>query len=128
MLLDTNAFIWAAIEPGRLGAAERVVHDSRNVLLLSAVSSWEIAIKAGTGRLTLPDRAAVWVAREARTLGCTLVDIEHVHALAVEGLPRLHGDPFDRLLVAQAKLLKVPLVTADAALAGYGVEVIAADG
>jgi len=126
LLLDTNVFLDAAFRPDRLRSSRAQLEDHRNVLLLSAATSWEIAIKSGTGRLSLPDPARSWVPRHARALGCTLLDITHDVAVAVAELPLHHRDPFDRLLIAQALALRVPIVTSDPAFAAYGVEVIAA--
>lgn len=125
VLLDTHAFLWANAEPDRLGRQRPLVEDDRTELLLSAASSWEIAIKVGLGRLALPDPPARYVPDRIRTLGLTPVPVEHAHALAVASLPPVHRDPFDRVLVAQAMLLSVPLLTADPVFEGYRVEVLA---
>ncbi len=121
LLLDTHVFLWANAEPARLAEQRAVLADPENELLLSAASAWEIAIKHGLGRLPLPESPVTWVPSRARALGCTLVTIEHQHALAVGQLPPLHRDPFDRLLVAQAAALGATLVTADRILADYPV-------
>lgn len=125
ILLDTHAFLWANAEPDRLGRQRQLVEDDRTELLLSAATSWEIAIKVGLGRLALPDPLARYVPDRIRALGLTPLPVEHAHALAVASLPPVHRDPFDRVLVAQAMLLSVPLLTADAVFEGYGVEVLA---
>jgi PIN domain nuclease of toxin-antitoxin system len=124
VLLDTHVFLWLLTEPERLGEHLRVVEDRRNVLLVSAVSSWEIAIKHALGRLPLPEPPARYVPERLRAIGAETLAIEHTHALAVAALPPLHGDPFDRLLVAQAGLLEVPIITADPAVAEYRVETL----
>lgn len=127
-LLDTHVWLWMLAEPERLGAAAPMVRDPRSVLLLSAVSSWEIAIKYGQGRLDLPEPPASFVPERMRSSGVTALAVEHAHALAVAELPMHHRDPFDRLLVAQALLEGVPIVTADPAFAAYDVELIRAGG
>lgn len=124
VLLDTHVFLWLLTEPERLGEHLRVVEDRRNALLVSAVSSWEIAIKHALGRLPLPEPPERYVPERLRAIGAEALAIEHTHALAVAALPPLHGDPFDRLLVAQAGLLAVPIVTADPAVAQYPVETL----
>lgn len=126
VLLDTHIFLWALTEPKRLGRHMPLVEDRRNTLLVSAVTSWEIAIKYGLGRLDLPERPERYVPERLRRLGAEPLAIEHGHALAVAGLPTLHRDPFDRLLVAQAGLLGVPILTADPQLAQYGVQTLMA--
>lgn len=124
VLLDTHAFLWLNGEPERLGDQLVVLEDPRTELLVSAVSSWEIAIKNGLGRLPLPEPPERYVPERMRRIGARGVAIEHTHALAVAALPPLHRDPFDRLLVAQAGLLAVPIVTADPSIAQYSVEIL----
>ena len=121
LLLDTHVFLWLLAEPERLGAQLALVQDPAVELLVSAASSWEIAIKHGLGRLRLPEPPERYVPDRIRAIGATPLAIEHEHALAVAVLPGLHGDPFDRLLVAQAKLLDIEILTADSAIARYPV-------
>ncbi len=127
LLLDTHIFLRVHTEPERLGKHLSLVEDQRNELLLSAVSSWEIAIKYAIGRLPLPESPERYVPDRMRAIGARGLPIEHSHALAVAALAPLHGDPFDRLLVAQAGLLDVPILTADAAVAAYPVRTIVVD-
>jgi PIN domain nuclease of toxin-antitoxin system len=122
LLLDTHAFLWLHAEPERLGSHLSTVRDHANDLLVSAASSWEIAIKHGQGRLRLPDPPEWYVPELIRRIGAQSLAIEHSHALAVAALPPLHGDPFDRLLVAQARTLDATVVTADRQIVQYEVE------
>jgi PIN domain nuclease of toxin-antitoxin system len=124
ILLDTHIFLWLNTEPERLGERLALVEDDGNALLVSAASSWEIAIKYGLGRLPLPEAADRYVPERLRALGAEAIAIEHSHALAVAGLPKLHRDPFDRLLVAQAGLLDIPILTADPQIAAYPVHTL----
>jgi PIN domain nuclease of toxin-antitoxin system len=124
VLLDTHVFLWLHTEPERLGEQLPVVEDERNELLLSAASSWEIAIKHGLGRLPLPEPPQRYVPARLRAIGARALPVEHTHALAVAALEPLHRDPFDRLLVAQAGLLDVPILTADPLLARYPVQAL----
>jgi PIN domain nuclease of toxin-antitoxin system len=124
LLLDTHIFLWLHTEPERLAEHLPLVEDRRNELLLSAASSWEIAIKYAIGRLTLPEAPERYVPERMRAIGARGLPIEHTHALAVATLPQMHGDPFDRLLVAQAGLLDVPILTADAIVAKYPVQTL----
>jgi PIN domain nuclease of toxin-antitoxin system len=119
ILLDTRVFLWLQTDPERLGDRLPIVEDRRTELLLSAVSSWEIAIKYGLDRLPLPEPPEHYVPDRMRAIGARGVAIEHSHALAVSALPPLHHDPFDRLLVAQSRVLDIPILTADPAVAQY---------
>jgi PIN domain nuclease of toxin-antitoxin system len=124
VLLDTHVFLWLHTDPERLGEHLPLLEDRRNELLVSAASSWEIAIKYGLGQLALPEAPERYVPERLRLIDAKPLAIEHTHALAVAGLPRLHRDPFDRLLVAQAGLLDVPIVTADPQIAQYAVRTL----
>lgn len=121
ILLDTHVFLWMQTEPERLGEQLPAVEDMRNELLVSAVVSWEIAIKYVLGRLPLPEHPQHYVPARLRAIGAEALAVEHTHALAVADLPMLHGDPFDRLLVAQARALDVQILTADPVIAQYPV-------
>ena len=124
-LLDTHVWLWMLGDPDRIRpdlAAE--LRESRTRLLLSAASSWEIAIKWAVGRLPLPEPPATYVPSRMQRTNVESLAVTHSHALQVATLPRHHGDPFDRLLVAQAQLEGVPLVTVDSALDAYDVETV----
>ncbi len=122
--LDTHVFLWLNTEPKRLGEQLQLVEDQRTELLVSAVSSWEIAIKHGLGRLPLPEPPERYVPDRIRAIGAAGVGIEHGHALAVASLPALHRDPFDRLLIAQGTALSATILTADAIVARYPAETL----
>jgi PIN domain nuclease of toxin-antitoxin system len=124
LLLDTHVFLWLQTEPERLGKHLAQVEDPRAELIVSAVVSWEIAIKYRLGHLDLPETPDRYVPARLRAIGATALAIEHTHALAVSTLPPLHRDPFDRLLVAQSKLLGVPILTADPELARYPIQTL----
>lgn len=128
LLLDTHVFLWLNQAPDRLGAHYDVVADAATELLLSPASSWELAIKTALGRLSLPDPVELYVPSRMAAAGVASVPIEHHHALLVARLPMHHRDPFDRLLVAQATVLGVPILTADPALEVYDVEVLRVTG
>ena len=121
LLLDTHVFLWLQTVPERLGEHAALVTDVSNELVVSAASSWEIAIKHEIGRLQLPEAPARYVPSRIRIIGARALAIEHSHALAVATLPPLHRDPFDRMLVAQAQLEGLTLLTADEAVARYPV-------
>jgi PIN domain nuclease of toxin-antitoxin system len=112
--------LWSALHPKRLSAAARkLLNDPRNELFFSAASLWEIAIKKALGREDFRVEARL-LRRNLIENGYTELPITGEHAVNVEGLPRLHKDPFDRLLLAQAHSESITLVTADEQLAGYG--------
>lgn len=124
-LLDTHVFLWALLDSPRLSQSARdILVDARWTLLFSAVSSLEMAIKVRNGRLRLPAPLSRYLPTKFRELGLTPLPVEHSHSFRVSELPLHHRDPFDRLLVAQAQLENVPLISADAQLHAYDVEVI----
>jgi PIN domain nuclease of toxin-antitoxin system len=124
LLLDTHVFLWTQSDPERLKARRELIEDTHNTLLVSAVTAWEIAIKCGLGRLDLPEPPRRYVPERLRRLDAQAIAIEHAHVLAVAELPPLHRDPFDRLLVAQAKLLDAAIVTADPRVTQYEVQTL----
>ena len=121
-LLDTHVWLWMIAERERFSVeVAALLENSANDLLLSAVSSWEIAIKHSVGKLTLPAPPAKYVPEQIAKTGVTPLPVEHSHALRVASLPPHHRDPFDRLLVAQAMSEKLTLVTRDEVFGRYGV-------
>jgi len=127
VLVDTHVWLWLQSDPDRLPASVRDMVEDRGVeLLLSAASAWEIAIKYRLGKLLLPQEPATYVPDRMRRSGTTPLSVEHAHVLRVSELPDHHRDPFDRLLVAQAQILDVPIVTADSQFERYQVTVLQA--
>jgi PIN domain nuclease of toxin-antitoxin system len=125
-LLDTNIFLWCiAGRKSRLSRrAARVVEDEDTELLLSAVSLWEIALKAHTGKLEVPEEKSFFQ-EQMGLLGIQFaLPVEASHVFELFGLPDHHRDPFDRLLVAQCISERIPLIASDAAISRYPVEVI----
>ncbi|AEH09999.1 MULTISPECIES: type II toxin-antitoxin system VapC family toxin [Protofrankia] len=126
-LLDTQAWLWSLAEPRRLRADTRdLLADTANEILLSAASGWEISIKYRLGKLALPEPPRGYVPDRIRRTGVIPLAVEHDHVLRVAELPDHHRDPFDRLLVAQAQALNVPLITADGRLSAYEVKTLPA--
>lgn len=122
-LLDTHVWLWTLTAPERLDRdTRRLLEDPANQLLLSAASCWEIAIKYRLGKLALPESPARFIPPRLVRDGITELPIQHHHALAVADLPEHHNDPFDRLLVAQALIERLTLVSADRTLAPYRVD------
>lgn len=113
--------------PDRLRPAARaLLEEANNELLLSAASTWEIAIKVGIGKLDLAGPPERVIPQMIGATGVTALPILHSHTLRVSGLPHHHRDPFDRLLVSQAQLEGVPILTADPQLARYDIDSLAA--
>ena len=124
-LLDTHTFLWWNLDHPRLSdTAREIIGDGRNDIYLSVASAWEIAIKTVRGRLMLPEAPDRYVANRMQYHRFSGLPIELSHALGVYDLPPIHADPFDRLLIAQSQLEKIPLLTADAEIVRYPVEVI----
>jgi PIN domain nuclease of toxin-antitoxin system len=125
VLLDTHSFLWWDLDDARLsGAAREIMQDAGNEVLISAASIWEVAIKSAKGRLDLPDVPDRYVSDRLLRYRWTPLSIDHVHALRAASLPKIHADPFDRILVAQAQIESLPIVTTDAAITRYDVETI----
>ena len=125
LLLDTHALIWWLEDNQKLGRlARRIIQDDGNDIWISAASIWEISIKASLGRLDVSERFEAELPDEMERSGFRRLLVKFEHAFAVRYLPHHHGDPFDRLLVAQTQCEQLTLVTTDAELAAYGVPVI----
>jgi len=124
-LLDTHTFLWwIANDPQLSLRARQIMVDSATELFLSVASGWEIAIKSHLGKLRLPPDLQGFVAEQVRVNGIQVLPIEMMHVLHVHTLPDHHRDPFDRLLVAQSQLEKMPILTGDAQIGRYAVTVI----
>jgi PIN domain nuclease of toxin-antitoxin system len=110
------------VSPERFSsAALALIQDPDSELLLSAASSWEITIKYALGKLVLPAPPEQYVPDRMRSSGVQPLPIEHSHVLQVGSLPRHHRDPFDRLLIAQAQLENLSIITADRQLVDYDI-------
>jgi len=124
-LLDAHVLLWWLVDDARLSqGARQLLSDPGSDLYFSAASSWEIAIKVALGRLTLPAPPRSLVPKILREQSIRPLDVTHAHALAVADLPPHHRDPFDRLLVTQARLEKLAVVSGDPVFSEYGTTVI----
>jgi PIN domain nuclease of toxin-antitoxin system len=119
LLLDTHVLLWAAAAPERLGDAERLLADA-DTRILSTASGWELAIKQGLGKVDVGMGVSSWFRRSLRELAAEPLDVRMDHVAALERLPPIHRDPFDRLLIAQAVHEGAVLLTVDRTLAPYG--------
>ena len=119
LLLDTHLLLWAAGQPNRLSSsALKLIDVPANELLFSAASIWEVAIKRGLGRSDFQADPRL-LRRGLLDNGYTELPILSDHVVAIDSLPLIHKDPFDRLLVAQATVEGITLLTADSAVAQY---------
>jgi PIN domain nuclease of toxin-antitoxin system len=122
LLLDTHVFLWWIGEPSRLpGEVTTAIADPGTLVYVSAASAWEISIKRALGRLDLRDEEFRHGMQES---GFTELPVTAAHGLAAGALPQHHRDPFDRMLVAQAAIEGMRLVTHERAMARYGAEVV----
>lgn len=124
LLLDTHAFLWWIGDDPRLSdPARSAIGNGANEVFFSVVSAWEIAIKAGLGRVEVPQPLGDFVTEQVRVNGFEVLPVHMRHALAVSSLPDLHRDPFDRMLVAQGLQEGLTLVSGDPEIARYDTEV-----
>lgn len=124
-LLDTQIFLWWSLDEPRIpGKVRTLIADPANHLLLSAASAWEIAIKVRIGKLKLPQDVATYIPDRVAQHRMRVLPVSLPHAIETAALPLHHGDPFDRLLIAQSRVEGVPIVTADPHFKNYPVEVI----
>ena len=124
-LLDTHALLWWLFDDPKLSAqAGEVIAEPENEILVSAASAWEISTKHRLGKLPEAGDVAQRLPTYVRKARFTELPISIDHAQAAGGLPGSHRDPFDRMLIAQSKLLAIPVVTIDPVFRDYGVIVI----
>jgi PIN domain nuclease of toxin-antitoxin system len=124
-LLDTHTFLWWVTNDSQLSRrAHEFIGDNDNSLFFSAASGWEIAIKTQIGKLQLADEPTRFIPQQLALNAIVSLPINLRHALHVFTLPRHHRDPFDRILVAQSQLERLPILTDDPLITQYAVEVI----
>ncbi len=124
-IIDTHCWLWWYSSPEKLGAqAYDLIADIGNEVTLSVASAWEIALKHSLGKLSLPEPPEVIVPRRLAEQAMFALPVALEHAVHVSTLPFHHSDPFDRLLIAQAQIEQVPLMTADEQLLPYDVELL----
>lgn len=122
-LLDTHVWLWMILSPQQIPSDTReLLSDPASRLLLSAASSWEMAIKYRLGKLPLPVPPAQFIPPRLVRDGIESLAVHHHHAQAVAELPEHHSDPFDRLLISQTQIERLVLITADRKLAAYDVK------
>jgi len=125
ILLDTHCWLWLLAEPSRFSPRTlKTVSSGETELFLSAASLWEVAIKHDLGKLKLPEEPAVYMPAKMTELAVQELAITGAHALAAGSLPRHHADPFDRLILAQAKIEGLSLLSSDRIFVRYGVKLL----
>ncbi len=126
VLIDTHIFLWFFIEPKRISKLVRefLENSLQNEVYISHVTAWEIAIKYGAGKLKLPETPELFVPDRIRRAGFLQLPIKMAHVLSVHGLPPIHKDPFDRLLVSQAKAENLTILTADPNFPRYKIKTL----
>ena len=125
VLVDTQILIWALLQDHRLNPkVKHILISKEHELVFSLVSLWEIAIKIKTGKLNAIGSSVAYIRDEMNAYGMELLPIRYDHILQLESLPHHHGDPFDRLLIAQAITESLPILTADRHFKAYDVKVI----
>ena len=125
LLVDTHVFLWWITDAPKMSElAREAIKNPENEILLSPVCGWEIAIKAALGRLDLPAPPTEFIPDQLQKNGFGVLPISMHHALEVSLVPPHHQDPFDRLLIAQARSEGIPLISGDAAFRAYDVDVL----
>ena len=123
LLLDTHAFLWSLLDdPGLSSATREAITLPGNDVFVSTASFWEIAIKFGLGKLPLPQEPDRYLPAKRRAAGIDLLKIDEAEVCQVHRLPRLHRDPFDRLLIAQANCYGLVIATNDPLIGRYPVQ------
>lgn len=127
LLLDTHVVIWALVTPEELSdGVAAAISDPDNDVFVSTASVWEIAIKEAAGKLRLPGPAGTWLMPAVAATGISMIEILPKQALEAAALPKHHGDPFDRMLIAQARDRGCTLVSRDARFPHYDVALMTA--
>ena len=125
LLVDTHVFLWALLDDHRLSKkAKQILRSDEHELVFSLVSLWEIAIKMKTGKLNAVGSSVAYIHDEMEAFGMELLPIRYEHLLQLESLPAHHGEPFDRLLLAQAVTESLPILSHDRMFGRYPVKVI----
>jgi PIN domain nuclease of toxin-antitoxin system len=121
LLIDSHAFLWwAEASPALSTTARNAIADPANEVQISIAALWELTITQSSGRLTLPADPEAMVT----SLGFSVLSIAFLHLRRIGTLPRIHRDPFDRMMIAQALAEGIPIATGDRVFAGYGVQIV----
>jgi PIN domain nuclease of toxin-antitoxin system len=125
VLVDSHTFLWTLLDDPRLSKkARQVMTAEDNELVFSLASLWEISIKMKLGRLKTVGSSVAYIREEMDAFGMELLPVRYEHVLRQEALPHHHGDPFDRMLIAQAAVEKLPILTRDERFRLYEVKLV----
>ena len=125
MSIDTHTFIWWVTDAPQLSeTAKASIANPDNKLFFSLAGAWEIIIKVGTGKLSIPEEPDIYLNSRITDNRFEVLQIELPHVLQVAKLPDLHRDPFDRIIIAQSQITGMPILTIDRLIVQYDVEVI----
>ena len=124
-LLDTHTFLWWVADAPQLSdPAKSFITNPDNTIFFSVASAWEIIIKVGTGKLNIPEEPNSYIKSRIIDNRFEVLQIELLHVLQVANLPDLHRDPFDRIIIAQSQVTRMPILTIDCLVSQYDVEII----
>jgi PIN domain nuclease of toxin-antitoxin system len=125
LLLDTHVFLWWVSDDSQLSlTAREMIADSDNTIYFSVVSAWEIIIKVGTSKLSLPESPEIYIPSRLISNQFESLSVLMPHVLRINSLPNFHKDPFDRLLIAQSLVEDIPIITVDSLIIQYPVKTI----
>jgi PIN domain nuclease of toxin-antitoxin system len=124
-LLDTHTFLWWVADAPQLSKTVKdFISNPDNKIFFSAASAWEIIIKVGTSKLTLPEESDIYITSRLTSNRFQILSIDLSHTLQIAKLPDLHRDPFDRIIIAQSQVTGMPILTIDRLIIQYPVDVI----
>ena len=124
-LLDTHTFLWWVMDAPQLSeTAKAFITNPDNKLFFSVAGAWEIIIKVGTGKLSIPEEPDIYLNSRITDNRFEVLQIELPHVMQVAKLPDLHRDPFDRIIVAQSQVTGMPILTIDRLIVQYDIEII----
>ncbi len=125
ILLDTCTFLWLILDAGELtGRVKDLFADSDNEVFLSVVSTWEIAVKRAIGRLDLPEEPRLYIPEQRERHGIQSLSLDEPSSLQVSALPKIHSDPFDRMLISQALIHGLTILSPDDMIKKYPVRIV----
>lgn len=122
-LLNTHVFLWWITNSPRLPKSVRIIFkEKRNELFFSTASIWEVMIKSQLKKIKLPDKPKEFIKEQLALNSIKILNVSLDHALEIYDLPKIHKDPFDRMLIAQVKVNRLPIITADSFIKQYNID------